>query len=87
MEPYQISIIIAILLGILELLVPMLIFIGMAAGMLAVAMMQYVSDSYALNRDLILWIIVSVIFVFLFRKLFKKQSDQTKLNVDDINQY
>jgi len=87
MEPYQISIIVAILLGIFELLVPMLIFIGMAAGMLAVAMMQYASGSYALNRDLLLWIIVSTIFVFLFRKLFKKQSDQTKLNVDDINQY
>jgi membrane protein implicated in regulation of membrane protease activity len=87
MEPYQISIIVAILLGILELLVPMLIFIGMAAGMFAVAMMQYVSGSYALNRDLLLWIIVSAIFVILFRKLFKKQSDQTILNEDDINQY
>jgi len=87
MEPYQISLIIAILLGIIELLVPMLIFIGMTAGMLAVAMMQYVSGVYAFNRDLIVWIIFSAMFVILFRKLFRKQTDQTKLNVDDINQY
>jgi len=87
MEPYQISLILAILFGLLELLTPMLIFLGMAAGMLAVAMMQYLTGSYAFNRDLVVWIIVSTILIIFFRALFKKASDQTKLNEDDINQY
>lgn len=87
MEPYQISIIGAIVFGIVEMLTLTLIFLGFASGMLVVAITQFATGGYVMNRDLLLWIVASTVFVIVLRKLFKKQSDQTKLDVDDISQY
>jgi hypothetical protein len=40
-----------------------------------------------LNRDVMLFAVVSAVSFLVFRKLFKKKSDLTRLAEDDINQY
>lgn len=87
MESYQISLIIAILLGIGEVMTLTLLFLSMSIGMLVVSIIQFISGYYAFNRDLMIWVIVSSLIVFLLRAMFKKQTDQKKLDQDDINHY
>jgi len=48
---------------------------------------QYLFDGYSLNRDLMVFAVVSVVSFLVLRKLFKKSSDVKPLREDDINQY
>lgn len=87
MEIYQITIIIAIVLAILELLTFTFIFLGMAIGLVAVAMIQYATGILSWNRDILIFCISAVAVSILFRKLYKKNTDSIKLKEDDVNQY
>ncbi|MFM7698417.1 MAG: NfeD family protein [Limnohabitans sp.] len=87
MDAYQISLIISVLLAIAEVMTMSFILLGFSIGMLAVSGVQYVFDGYHLNRDVIVFALVSVISFVVFRRLFKKNSDTKPLAEDDINQY
>jgi membrane protein implicated in regulation of membrane protease activity len=87
MEIYQITIIIAIVLAILELLTFTFILLGMAIGLLAVAMIQYATGILSWNRDIFIFCISAVVVSILFRKLYKKNTDSLELKEDDVNQY
>jgi membrane protein implicated in regulation of membrane protease activity len=87
MQIYQISLIVAIVLAVTELLTLTFIFLGMSVAMLCVAALQYVTADFNWGREVIVFIVASVTVTLIFRKLFKKQTDQTTLKGDDINQY
>lgn len=87
MDAYQISLIIAFALAIAEVMTMSFILLGFSLGMLAVAGSQYLFNGYSLNRDVMLFALVSAVSFLVFRKLFKKKSDLTRLAEDDINQY
>ena len=87
MDAYQISLIIAFVLAIAEVMTMSFILLGFSLGMLAVAGAQYLFNGYSLNRDVMLFAVVSAVSFLVFRKLFKKKSDSTRLAQDDINQY
>jgi hypothetical protein len=55
--------------------------------MLAVSGVQFLLDGYSLNRDVMVFALVSVVSFGVFRKIFKKKSDLKPLAEDDINQY
>jgi membrane protein implicated in regulation of membrane protease activity len=86
-DAWQISLILAILLAIAELLSFSFGLLGMAVGMLAVAGAQYAFDGLSLNRDILIFASASAIAFLIFRATFKRRSDQQKLQQDDINQY
>ena len=87
METYQISIIAGIVLVIIELFTFTFIFIGLGIAMFAVSIVQFFFDGLSVNRDLMIFAIVSLISIIAIRKIFKKQSDQNLPTIDDINQY
>jgi membrane protein implicated in regulation of membrane protease activity len=87
MEMYQISIIAGIVLVIIELFTFTFIFLGLGIAMLAVSVVQFFFDGLSVNRDLMIFAIVSLISIVAIRKIFKKQSDQKNLLEDDVNQY
>ena len=87
METYQISIIAGIVLVIIELFTFTFIFIGLGIAMFAVSIVQFFFDGLSVNRDLMIFAIVSLISIVAIRKIFKKQSDQNLPTNDDINQY
>ena len=87
MEPYQVSFVAAILLAMAEMLTLTLIFAGFAVGMLAVSLAQLLSGSYSLNRDILLFSVVSLMFVIGLRRIFRSQKDQSRLTEEDINRY
>ncbi|NBX62675.1 MAG: hypothetical protein EBT67_09745 [Betaproteobacteria bacterium] len=87
MDPYQISLIISFALAIAELMTLSFLLLGFSIGMLAVSGVQFLFNGYSLNRDLMVFALVSMISFWVFRKLFKKTSDLKVLAEDDINQY
>lgn len=86
MEFYQLSIIIGISLIIMEMFTLTYIFLGMGVASFAVALVQYLFDGLSLNRDLLIFALVSLIAILVSRKIFKRQSDQS-ISTDDVNQY
>lgn len=86
-DAWQISLIIAFALAILELLSLSFGLLGMAVGMLAVSAAQYWGDGLSINRDVLIFAFASALAFFAFRMVFRKRSDQQKLQQDDINQY
>lgn len=86
MEFYQISIIVGISFIILEMFTLTYIFLGMGIASFAVALFQYLFDGLSLNRDLMIFAIVSLVTILVSRKVFKRQSDQS-ISTDDVNQY
>ncbi len=87
MDAYQISLIISFILAIAEVMTLSFILLGFSLGMLAVSGVQYIFDGYSLNRDVMVFALVSVVSFLVIRKLFKKKSDLKMLAEDDINQY
>lgn len=87
MDAYQISLIISFVLAIAEVMTLSFILLGFSLGMLAVSGVQYLFNGYSLNRDLMVFALVSVVSFWVIRKLFKKKSDLKILAEDDINQY
>jgi membrane protein implicated in regulation of membrane protease activity len=87
MDAYQISLIISVVLAIAEVMTLSFILLGFSIGMLVVSGVQYVFDGYNLNRDVMVFAVVSVVSFVVLRKVFKKNSDVKRLAEDDINQY
>ena len=73
MDAYQISLIISFVLAIAEVMTLSFILLGFSIGMLVVSGVQYLFDGYSLNRDLMVFAVVSVVSFLVFRKLFKKR--------------
>jgi membrane protein implicated in regulation of membrane protease activity len=87
MDAYQISLLLAFALAIAEMLTLSFILLGFGAGMLVVAGAQYAGGGYSLNRDVLIFAVASAIAILALRRVFKKRSDQKRLEQDDINQY
>lgn len=86
MEFYQITIIVGISFIIIEMFTLTYIFLGMGIASFAVALVQYLFDGLSVNRDLMIFAIVSVIVILASRNIFKRKSDQS-ISSDDVNQY
>ena len=86
MDAYQITFIVAFVLGMLELATGAFLFLGMAVGAVAVALIQWGTSGFALNRDLLVFAMVSIAAFLALRKLFARPTDQATAE-GDINQY
>ena len=87
MDSWQISLLIAVLLAIAEILSMSFLLLGLAIGMVVVALLQFVGGGLAPARDVLTFAIASFVAVVACRKIFGKKTDQHKLDQDDINRY
>jgi len=87
MEFYQISIIVGICFIIIEMFTLTYIFLGMGIASFAVALVQYLFDGLSVNRDVMIFSIVSAIVILASRKIFKRKLDQSISGEEDVNQY
>ncbi len=87
MEPYQISLIVAFAFAIAEMLTLSFILLGFGLGMLGVAAVQFATDGMQASRDVMVFVTVSALAILALRRIFRKKSDQKRLEQDDINQY
>ena len=87
MESWQISLLIAVLLAIAEVLTLSFLLLGLAIGMIVVALLQFLGGGFAPGRDELAFAIASFVAVVACRKVFGKRTDQQRLDQDDINRY
>lgn len=87
MESWQISLLIAVLLAIAEVLTLSFLLLGLAIGMIVVALLQFLGGGFAPGRDVLAFAIASFVAVVACRKVFGKRTDQQRLDQDDINRY
>lgn len=86
METYQIVIALALLMLVLEMLLPSFLFAGFAVGFLALVPLYYLGAELSPGRDIIIFAAVSFFTFFVLRRYFKKTKDVKKAT-DDVNQY
>lgn len=86
MEAYQIALIVAFVLGMAELMTGAFIFLGLAIGAVVVALIQWATSNFSMNRDLLVFAAVSVGAFIVLRKKFSRASDEETSKVD-VNQY
>jgi membrane protein implicated in regulation of membrane protease activity len=87
MDSWQISLLIAVLLAIAEVLSMSFLLLGLAIGMVVVALLQFIGGGFDPGRDVLTFAIASFVAVVAARKVFGKRTDQQKLDQDDINRY
>ena len=87
MEFYQVTIIVGISFIIFEMFTLTYIFLSMGIASFAVALVQYLFDGLSVNRDVMIFSIVSAIVILASRKIFKRKSDQSISSEEDVNQY
>ena len=87
MEYYQITIIIGIALIILEMITLTFIFFGLALGALAVSITQFLLGDFSIGKDSVVFALLSLISILIFREYFNGNNDVNKLIDEDINQY
>ena len=88
MEPYQISLVIAFALAVAEVMTLTFIFLSFALAFGAIAIFQYITGVFDLNRDIGIFTAFSIFFTFFFRGLFRRRGDQNEIKPsEDINQF
>jgi membrane protein implicated in regulation of membrane protease activity len=86
-EIYQISIILALASIIIEMFTGTLILSAASFSFIIVAIFQYISNEFSLDRDLIIFTISMFTSIFFLRIIYRKKSDVKRLKDDDINMY
>ncbi|MEY4863120.1 MAG: hypothetical protein RLZ51_1215 [Pseudomonadota bacterium] len=86
MQAWQISLILAAVLAIAEVLTLSFILLGFAIGMALVALLQFFGDGYSAVRDISVFAIGSLVATLAFRTVFKRRSDQSTAT-EDVNRY
>ena len=86
MEAYQWTLIAALVLGMAELLTGSFLLLGLAVGALAAGLVQWLTGGLSLNRDLLVFALVSVLSFLSFRKMFRKADDHQSADTD-VNRY
>jgi membrane protein implicated in regulation of membrane protease activity len=86
MEAYQWTLIAALVLGVAELLTGSFLLLGLAVGALAAGLVQWLTGGLSLNRDLLVFALVSVLSFLAFRKIFRKADDHQSADTD-VNRY
>ncbi len=88
MEPYQISLVIALAFAVAEVMTMTFIFLSFALAFVVISIFQYITGGYDINREIILFSVFSVLFTFFFRSLFRGKKDQSVMKTnDDVNLY
>jgi membrane protein implicated in regulation of membrane protease activity len=87
MDAYQICLVLAFALAIAEMLTLSFILLGFSLGMLVVAGLQFATGGYSFNRDAVVFAAFSAVAILAFRRVYRKKTDQKRLEQDDINQY
>jgi membrane protein implicated in regulation of membrane protease activity len=87
MQAWQISLMLAAVLAIAEVLTLSFILLGLSVGMVLVATVQYWSDGFQAGRDLAIFALGSLIAVLIFRMLFRKKRDLDRTIDEDVNRY
>jgi membrane protein implicated in regulation of membrane protease activity len=86
MEFFQISLIVVVVFIIIEIYTLSFVFLGFAFGMASVAMLQFLTGTFALGRDVIVFSIGSLFFIFV-SNFFRVANKNSTVKDDDVSRY
>jgi len=86
-DPYQLTLILAIIFFIAEMLIGSLILFAFSFAFAVVAIVQFIQSGYVIERDLIIFIASSIVCILFLRIRYKKKTDEKILKDDDVNLY
>lgn len=86
MAAYQMTLILAFLLGMAELLSGSFLFLGMAIGAVAVALLQWLWGDFSVSRDVLVFALVASVSFWLCRRWVARSTDHATAK-EDVNQY
>ncbi len=88
MEAFQISLVIAFALAVVEVMTLTFIFLSFSMSFLGIALFQFLTGEFSINRDIGIFAALSIFFTVLFRGIFRREKDQKSINQDDdVNSY
>jgi membrane protein implicated in regulation of membrane protease activity len=88
MEPFQISLVIAFTFAVVEVMTLTFIFLSFALAFLVIALFQFLTGEFSINRDIGIFAAFSIFFTVFFRGLFRRRKDQVGIRQDDdVNSY
>ncbi len=87
MSAWQISLLIALGLGLVELVTSSFVFLGFAVGTLVVSLTEAISGRFELNRDLTIFALASIVAFVVMRRVSRRRDDTQTAGRSDINRY
>lgn len=86
LELYQITLVIALILVVIEMTSGSLLFLGFAIGLLPVAAVHFFTKELAFGRDTGIFAIVSALAFLTLRRYLKHRND-SRMNKGDVSTY
>ena len=86
-DPYQLTLIVAIIFFIAEMLTGSLILLAFSFAFAIVAIVQLTQSGYVIERDLIIFTVSSIVGILFLRVRYQKKTDEKIPKNDDVNMY
>ena len=86
-DPYQLTLIVAIIFFIAEMLTGSLILFAFSFAFAIVAIVQFTQSGYVIERDLIIFTVSSIVGILFLRVRYQKKTDEKIPKNDDVNMY
>ena len=86
-DPYQLTLILAIIFFIAEMLTGSLILFAFSFAFAIVAIVQFTQSGYVIERDLIIFTVSSIVGILFLRVRYQKKTDEKIPKNDDVNMY
>jgi membrane protein implicated in regulation of membrane protease activity len=83
---HEIALILAAACVIIEMLLPSFLFLAFAIGLAPVALLQWLSGSMSLGRDVLVFAATALLALFVMRRFVRHRHDARRSG-DDVNRY
>lgn len=86
MQPFEISLIVAALLLVVEMFTGTFVFLSFSISTFAVSVFEFCFNGFSLKRDLLIFVVLTIASAVVLRFCFRRKGD-TKAAHEDVNKY
>lgn len=86
LQPFEVALILGVVILALEMLTGVFICLSLAIGLFSVALTEFLSDNYYLERDILIFVVVAMSAFIGLRLAFRSKGD-VKISRKDVNDY
>lgn len=86
LQPYEVALILGVVILALEMMTGVFICLSLAIGLFSVALTEFLSDNFYLERDILIFAVVAMAAFIGLRLTFRSKGD-VKIAREDINDY
>lgn len=86
MQPFEISLIVAALFLLVEMLTGTFVFLSFSIATFVISIFEFCFNGFSLKRDLLTFVVLTIISAIVLRFFFRAKGD-TKVAHEDVNKY